>query len=172
MDELFPSQQMSPTQIDNLLRQLNIINRQPDRVFANSFDDIIAGAKLYGQNMLNPFLAYQTPLGLLELEKNQQTDTKTARLKRQDRVGETKVTSEVSKNLDTPEALARVLLQQPMYGGELSAQGTVGRGSFNEPVRNLEIQYLREILKNLGFGAYHQSSPYGSNTGLRLQGRF
>ena len=172
MDELFPGQQINPMQVENLLRQLNIINREPSRVFADRFEDVIAGAKLYGQNMLNPFLAVPTSLGLLELEKDQPSQTKTARLKRQDRVGEAKVTSEISKNLDTPEALARVLMQQPLYGGELSVQGTVGRGSFNEPVRNLEVQYLREILKNLGFGAYQQSTPYGYNAGLRLQGRF
>lgn len=170
MEELF-QRPISDMDMAQLLRQLNLINPTP-QVFGTRLGDIFAGTKMYDPTTLNPFFALPTDLGVLEVEEKTKDKTKSAKLKRTDQVGEGRLTTEAIKGIGNPEQLVRALYQQPMAGGELSAQATYGRNVYNQPTQMLELQYLREILKNLGFGAYGQATPQGTSAGLRIQGRF
>lgn len=163
---------MSEDELALLMRQISMLNRDPSRVYSKDFDGVVAGAKSYGGPNINPFAALPTALGLLEVEASPRDKTASAKARRQDQVGEGVLTSEITKGINSPEELIRLLYQQPAAGGQLSAQATLGRGAYDQPVKMLEVEYLRQILKNLGLGAYYQSNPYGQSAGLRLQGRF
>ena len=159
----------------DLLRRLNILDRSPSQVYGTNIGDAFAGTRVYDNREFAPFFGLPlglTPFGASAFEVEKGKDFSTAKLKARDTLGEGMVSQEVSKGIDNPELLYRILYQQPLAGGEMSAQATYGTSRNDTPVKMLELQYLREILKNLGFGAYHQQTPQGSQSGLRMQGRF
>ena len=171
MDEQYRNELINRMELESLMRSLNIVNPTPSNVFATNVDGLTFGTRIF-DNLLNPFIGIPTSAGTFELEQKPDGKDTRAKLTRKNAVGEGVLTSEVSKGLNNPEMLAKLLYQQPLYGGELSTQATYGTGTYNEPVSKLELQYLREILKNLGAGAYFTQTPQGASGGLRIQGRF
>lgn len=165
--------QINEEELNRLMRDLSRLNRDPRDVYSREvLDGIYGGLKQYGGGRSNPFLATGLPQGLLEVEASPSDKQATAKVTRQDEVGPGVVTTQVSKGINNPEELARILYQQQLGGGQLAAQATYGRSAMDNQVRMLEIEYLKQIMKNLGFGGYYSASPQGQTAGLRLQGRF
>ena len=172
MDETL-LRQLSEDDLNRLMRELSVINREPNRVYSQELaDNLFGGLKQYGGGRSNPFLSTMIPQGLLEVEANPKEKTASAKVSRQDEVGPGVLTTQVSKGINSPEEMARLLYQQQLGGGQLAAQASYGRSATNDQIRMLELEYLKQIMKNLGFGGYYQSSPQGQTAGMRLQGRF
>lgn len=165
--------QLKEEDLNRLLRDISLLNRDPRDVYVKEIaDGIFGGLKQYGGGRSNPFLSTAIEQGLLELEASPKEKQATAKLTRQDQVGPGVLTSQISKGINSPEELARLLYQQQLGGGQLAAQATYGRSAMDNQVRMLELEYLKQIMKNLGFGGYYSASPQGQTAGLRLQGRF
>jgi hypothetical protein len=60
----------------------------------------------------------------------------------------------------------------PMLGGDLAVRGAIGRDDGGGKLRDLQLQYLRQIGKNSALGVYGGIGSSGANAGLQFTGRF
>ena len=170
MDEL--AQIEEQRRINELMRQLDLLNRPERDIYLTRSDNLAAGLKSYGGNQINPYAALFSELGKLQLEASPNDKSITAKASRQDVLPAGLLSTEVTKGLNTPEQKLQLMLQSPLAGGQFTGRATVGTDQYNQAAKMIEMQYLKEIMKNIGLGAYFTGTPQGQSAGLRIQGRF
>jgi hypothetical protein len=170
MDELIQNDEQR--QLQNLLRQLDLINRPQKNIYSQQFDNLGIGLKSYGGSRVNPYAALLSELGKAQIEASPIDKSVTAKASRQDVTPFGFLSTEISKGINTPEEKLQLMLQNRIGNGEFTGRATVGTDQYNQALKMIELQYLKEILKNIGLGAYYTGTPQGQSAGLRIQGRF
>ena len=170
MDELAQIQEQR--RIDEIMRQLDLLNRPSRDLYSLQEDNLAAGLKSYGGGKVNPYAALFSQLGKAQIEASPTEKSVTAKLSREDVTPAGLLSTEISKGINTPEQKAQLMLQNKIAGGDFTGRITAGTDPYNQAIRMIEMQYLKEILKNIGMGAYFTGTPQGQSAGLRIQGRF
>jgi hypothetical protein len=59
-----------------------------------------------------------------------------------------------------------------MGRGQFQARAMTGQDAERQKIKEMQMQYLQQLNKNMGIGVYGKKTPYDQSIGLQLQGRF
>jgi len=159
----------------NMMDQLN-------RMKSNQVEQLGVGNELgyadlrafKNPNALQGTLGTDTPIGNLEYAKtaNPMGLENTVSLSNQMPVGGGMAQVDLLKSLNTPERTAILGYNAPMGRGQFQARAMTGQDAERQKIKEMQMQYLQQLNKNMGVGVYGKKTPYDQSIGLQLQGRF
>ena len=159
----------------NMMDQLN--RMKSNQVGQYGIDNELgyANARAYkNPNALQGAIGTDTPFGNFEYAK---TTTPTgiensAMLSNQLPIGNGTAQVDLLKSLNTPERTATLGYNAPMGRGQFQARAMTGQDAERQKIKEMQMQYLQQLNKNMGVGVYGKKTPYDQSIGLQLQGRF
>jgi len=125
-------------------------------------------------NALQGALGVITPLGNLEYARtaNPMSLENSIAFSNQMPIGNGMAQVDLLKSLSTPERTTTLGYNAPMSKGQFRASATTGQDAERQKVKEMQMQYLQQLNKNMGVGVYGKKTPYDQSVGLQVQGRF